>query len=51
MPEEITLGHVYAELLVIKTRLDVWQNVVLPVSASFVGIVAGVILAVFALRG
>lgn len=38
-------------LTVIETRLNVWQQMVIPMVTGFMGVVGGILLATFALRG
>ena len=38
-------------LTVIETRLNVWQQMVIPMVTGFMGVVGGILLAVFALKG
>ena len=38
-------------ITVIETRLNVWQQMVIPMVTGFMGVVGGIVLAVFALKG
>lgn len=38
-------------LTTIETKMNVWQQMVVPMLTGFVGVVGGILLAAFALRG
>lgn len=47
----LKLDQTATRLTVIETQMTTWRSTVMPMLTGFVGVVAGVILAVFALRG
>lgn len=48
---EEKIDQLLGRVTVIETRLSVWQNMVIPMLTGFVGVVSGILLAIFALKG